>query len=172
MDPFPRPQRQWHQRSCERARDMDRTGLQLEGQAARHRPRRRWFGASRFVTCGEPETAKRLILCLPQRGRTCAVAARIPSRTYAQHRDNGYAAPRQPWMSRSRRHGRRPLGTCRPWVTAASGLFRAGCALVPRVTAGLNSAPWWSDGGPPQGTPASCRAATSASGALRRRRDA
>ena len=33
------------------------------------------WGERIFVTSGDPETAKRFILCLHTRGRTCAVAA-------------------------------------------------------------------------------------------------
>jgi outer membrane protein assembly factor BamB len=44
-----------------------------------------------FVTCGEPETAKRFILCLRSGDGRVQWQREYPSRTYAQHRDNCYA---------------------------------------------------------------------------------
>ena len=50
------------------------------------------WGERIFVTCGEPETAKRLILCLRSADGHVQWQREYPSRTYAQHRDNCYAA--------------------------------------------------------------------------------
>jgi outer membrane protein assembly factor BamB len=49
------------------------------------------WGERIFVTCGEPQTAKRLILCLRSTDGRVQWQREYPSRTYAQHRDNCYA---------------------------------------------------------------------------------
>ena len=49
------------------------------------------WGERIFVTCAEPETAKRLILCLRSADGRVQWQREYPSRTYAQHRDNCYA---------------------------------------------------------------------------------
>jgi outer membrane protein assembly factor BamB len=49
------------------------------------------WGERIFVTCGEPETAKRLILCLRSADGRVQWQRQYSSRTYAQHRDNCYA---------------------------------------------------------------------------------
>ena len=49
------------------------------------------WGERIFVTCGEPATAKRLILCLRSADGRVQWQREYSSRTYAQHRDNCYA---------------------------------------------------------------------------------
>jgi outer membrane protein assembly factor BamB len=49
------------------------------------------WGERIFVTCGEPETAKRLVLCLRTADGRVQWRREYPSRTYAQHGHNCYA---------------------------------------------------------------------------------
>ncbi len=49
------------------------------------------FGERIFLTCGDAESAERRIVCLSTRDGSTIWRRDYPSRTYRQHRDNGYA---------------------------------------------------------------------------------
>jgi len=50
------------------------------------------WGRRIFLTCGDPETARRTVLCLDTADGRKLWQRRYPSKTYRQHRDTGYAS--------------------------------------------------------------------------------